>query len=81
MNTETTLNWENAPDILKPQEAAKIMRVGRNKIYEIANRKGFPKLVIGEKHFLIPKEALKQWINRESQITGYDDVEDLTAFI
>ena len=41
MNTETTLNWENAPDILKPQEAAKIMRVGRNKIYEIANRKGF----------------------------------------
>ena len=28
------LKWEDAPDFLKPQEAAKLMRIGRNRIYE-----------------------------------------------
>jgi len=61
------LNWENAPDILKPQEAAVIMRVGKNKIYEIAAIKGFPKLFMGEKHFMIPKEALRKWIMEQTR--------------
>ncbi len=32
----TVLKWEDAPDFLKPQEAAKLMRIGRNRIYEYA---------------------------------------------
>jgi len=66
--TINILNWEDAPDILKPQEAAKILRIGKNKIYEIANLEGFPKLYLGERQFVIPKEALRQWINKTSTI-------------
>lgn len=57
------LRWEDAPDFLKPQEAAKLMRIGRNRIYEYAAIEGFPKLFIGERNFVIPKEALRQWID------------------
>lgn len=60
------LKWEDAPDILKPQEAAKLMRVGRNKIYELATIEGFPRLPVGEKHFVIPKEALRNWIEKQA---------------
>lgn len=64
--TANALKWEDAPDILKPQEAAKLMRIGKNKIYEVAATNGFPKLLIGERHFLIPKEALRQWIEKQA---------------
>jgi predicted DNA-binding transcriptional regulator AlpA len=39
------------------------MRIGRNRIYEYAAIEGFPKLFIGERNFVIPKEALRQWID------------------
>lgn len=61
---KTVLKWDDAPDFLKPQEAAELMRIGRNKIYEYAALQNFPKLLIGERNFVIPKEALQQWINR-----------------
>lgn len=63
-DTAMTLKWEDAPDILKPQEAAKLMRIGKNKIYEVAASNGFPKLYMGERNFVIPKEALRQWIQQ-----------------
>lgn len=59
----TVLKWEDAPDFLKPQEAAKLMRIGRNRIYEYAAMQDFPKLLIGERNFVIPKEPLRQWID------------------
>ncbi|MFY9118861.1 MAG: helix-turn-helix domain-containing protein [Syntrophomonadaceae bacterium] len=62
------LKWEDAPDFLKPQEAAKLMRIGRNRIYEYAAMPDFPKLLIGERNFVIPKEALRQWI--DSRVLG-----------
>lgn len=57
--------WEDAPDILKPQEAAKLMRIGKNRIYELAAKDGFPRLEVGERNFVIPKEALRQWIYKQ----------------
>lgn len=63
---QNTLNWDNAPDILRPQEAAKILRVGKNKIYEVAKTEGFPRLYVGERQFVIPKEALRRWVDKKS---------------
>jgi excisionase family DNA binding protein len=65
-NTVKILKWDDAPDILKPQEAAKLMRIGKNKIYEVAATNGFPKLVMGERNILIPKEPLRQWIEKQA---------------
>lgn len=61
------LKWEDAPDYLKPQEAAELLRIGRNRIYDYAAREGFPKIPIGERNFVIPKEALRQWRNNQIQ--------------
>lgn len=61
------LRWQDAPDLLKPQEAAVLLRIGKNKIYEIANLKGFPKLFLGERNFLIPKDLLQKWIKNHAQ--------------
>lgn len=66
MENIKTMRWEEAPDLLKPQEAALLLRIGKNKIYEIANLKGFPKLYLGEKHFIVPKDLLQKWV--ESRI-------------
>jgi len=62
-STAKNLKWEDAPDFLKPQEAAKLMRIGRNRIYAYAAMEDFPKLLTGERNFVIPKEDLRQWLN------------------
>lgn len=60
------MQWDDAPDLLKPQEAAKLLRTGKNNISDITKRKGFPKLYISEKRFLIPKDLLKQWVEKQA---------------
>jgi len=58
------MKWENAPDILTVKEAAQLLRVGKNRMYEICRIEGFPKIIIGcEKGIRIPKEAFKKWVN------------------
>jgi len=68
--SQKVMTWQNAPDFLKPQEAAKLMRIGRNKIYAYAATEGFPKLYTGERNFVIPKEALRKWLDNRINTTA-----------
>lgn len=62
------LRWEDAPDLLKPQEAAALLRIGKNLIYKLAaDSNDFPKLMLGERNFLIPKHQLRSWIEKQVQ--------------
>lgn len=57
------MQWEEAPDILTVKEAAKILRVGKNQMYEMCRIEGFPKIILGCKRGIrIPKEALRNWV-------------------
>lgn len=57
------MNWENSAEILTVNEAATILRVGKNRMYEICKIEGFPKIVLGnERGIRIPKAALMRWI-------------------
>lgn len=57
------MNWEQAPSILTVMEAAQILRVGKNRMYELCRTDGFPKIILGtEKGIRIPKDALKKWV-------------------
>jgi len=67
MSKTNFVKWEDAPDLLRPQEAAVLLRIGKNKIYEVANSKGFPKVYLGGKCFLIPKDLLFQWIEKKAK--------------
>jgi len=42
-------------------ELKKIFHCGNNKIYQIINSSGFPKIKIG-KQFYVPKDKLQKWI-------------------
>jgi len=57
------LKWEDAPDYLKPQEAAQLLRVGRNKIYSLAAMPNFPKRFTGDRNYVIPKSELREWLS------------------
>ena len=55
---ETTL-------LLKPDEAMKVLGVGRNTMYcDLLKRDDFPKLRIGRNYY-INKEGLQEWINKQ----------------
>jgi len=58
--------------VLTPKEAAKILGVGENKIYQLVKTEGFPKLMIG-KMYRIPMLEFEQWVKDNITVTkgGY----------
>lgn len=63
------MQWETAPDILTVKEAAVLLRVGKNRMYELVKIDSFPKLVLGiEKGIRIPKDALKKWVDNRISV-------------
>lgn len=53
------------PVVLTVPEAAKVLRVSRNKMYDMTRRKGFPAIRDGHR-ILIPRDALFQWLTDEA---------------
>lgn len=43
------------------KELYQIMPVGWNKLYELVNSRGFPKITVGRR-ILIPKRAFEDWL-------------------
>ena len=63
------MQWGEAPDIMTIKEAAQVLRVGKNRMYELCKIPGFPKIVLGnERGFRIPKDALKRWIDNNTAL-------------
>ena len=54
------LTWETAPDVLTVEEAAKLVRVPRNGVYE-AIRLGFlPAVNFGQRRIRVSKKVLQE---------------------
>ena len=72
MNGKTTAN-QAAPDLLTVEEAARVLRIGRTKAYELARRylvtggaEGLPVVRVG--HLLrVPRHALEQFVGARSR--------------
>lgn len=47
-------------------EAAKMLGLGLNKMYELVHRADFPTIRVGTR-IIIPVEALKQWVVRAAE--------------
>lgn len=54
-------------DLLTVDEAKKILKVGRNVMYDTI-KKGIPHIKIG-KQIRIPRESLIEWINKQTITT------------
>lgn len=48
--------------MLKPNEVAKYLNIGRDKTYALLKVKGFPSIKIGNQ-YLVPEDKLNEWID------------------
>ena len=53
--------FDEAPDVLTPEETAKLLRIGRNAAYEAIQRGDIPSVRIGRR-ILVPKLALQRML-------------------
>jgi excisionase family DNA binding protein len=55
-------------ELLTVKELAEILRIGRSSAYELCRQNAFPVVRVG-KSIRIPKGALLDWVERESEQT------------
>lgn len=55
------------PLLLRAEEAAKLLQIGRNKVYELAAAGEIPSLHIG-RQLRIPAEGLREWIRQQAAV-------------
>jgi excisionase family DNA binding protein len=64
-----TTRLADLPDVLTVREAARLLRVGRNSVYEAVRRNELPSVRIGRR-LLIPKHALEDFLRGHSNGDG-----------
>ena len=57
--------FDNYPDILSPNEACEVLRIGENALYDLL-RTGKLKALKNGRNWLIPKEAAIKYVMQES---------------
>ncbi|GAA0068358.1 hypothetical protein UT300002_31440 [Clostridium perfringens] len=50
--------------LITPMQAKNLLGVGRNEIYNLCKKKGFPSFKIGNKYY-INKEKLQEWADKQ----------------
>jgi excisionase family DNA binding protein len=61
--------------ILIADEVAEMLRVDRQRVYELARRNAIPVIRLGERQYRFDAEAIKQWIERGGEISRERGVE------
>lgn len=59
--------------ILIADEVAALLRVDRQRVYELARRNAIPVIRLGERQYRFDAEAIRQWIERGGQIEHKPD--------
>lgn len=52
---------------LRPKEAAQLIGVGMNRIYQLCHQADFPSVRVGSS-FIIPVDALCRWLDRQAEM-------------
>ena len=53
--------------LLRPEDAARELGIGRSKTYELLRRGEIPSIRIG-RSVRVPAEKLRQWINEQAEV-------------
>ncbi len=56
-------SFNDLPLVLKVEQIAEILQVGRNTAYNLTRQAGFPAVRVGEKRVVIPRDRFLQWLN------------------
>ena len=62
--------------ILLADEVAEMLRVDRQRVYELARRNAIPVIRVGERQYRFDAEAIKQWIERGGSVEVKERAED-----
>lgn len=62
---QTLLRLEDAPDLMLPDEAARVMRCGYRRALELCHAPGFPAMKIGRR-YVISREGLRCWLQTQA---------------
>jgi len=54
--------------ILVADEVAEMLRVDRQRVYELARRNAIPVIRVGERQYRFDAEAIRQWIERGGNV-------------
>lgn len=57
-----TENYTDIEEYLTPKDLQNILKIGRNKVYQLCALKGFPAIKIGST-YRINKTRFKRWLN------------------
>jgi excisionase family DNA binding protein len=58
--------------ILVADEVAALLRVSRQRVYELARTKAIPVMRLGERQYRFDSEAIRQWIERGGSVEEND---------
>ncbi len=66
--------------ILIADEVAELLRVDRQRVYELARRNAIPVIRLGERQYRFDAEAIRRWITRGGSVAeGRGNYESLTS--
>ncbi len=72
--------FDNYPDILSPNEACEVLRIGENALYDLL-RTGKLKALKNGRNWLIPKEAAIKYVMQESGMEPKSEKELVEPFV
>lgn len=62
----TKLRWDDYPEALKVPQAARLLQIGKNQMYELCRREDFPVVKFG-RQYRISKTLLRDWFERQAR--------------
>jgi excisionase family DNA binding protein len=62
--------------ILVADEVAEMLRVDRQRVYELVRRNAIPVIRVGERQYRFDAEAIRQWIERGGNVEMKERAED-----
>ena len=63
--------------ILVADEVAEMLRVDRQRVYELARRNAIPVIRVGERQYRFDAEAIRQWIERGGNVDRKEGREEV----
>lgn len=63
--------------ILVADEVAELLRVDRQRVYELARQNAIPVIRVGERQYRFDSEAIRQWIERGGRLEKSEDEVDV----
>lgn len=67
MLQNSTAMWNDYPEVLTAKDVADLLRIGKNRAYELCKSQGFPAVRFG-RSYRISKTLLLEWYQKQAKL-------------